>query len=291
MTNSIIPRVRAGESGRGVFVRRVLSRRRRRELRCDGAAVPLAPQVFDLLLYLLRNRDRVVTKDDLLEAVWGGRIVSEAALTTRTNAARRAIGGSGEAQRLIRTLPRRGFRFIGAVREGETPALQSALVPRSKESPGLAGCDLRPPVAISAERCQLTVISCGLSQAAASAARLDPEDLRDLLAAYHHALAEIAGRFDGYVGNRSGDGMSIYFGYPQAHEDDAERAIRCALMVCDTMLPLEPDEGLPTRIGIATGIVVVGEPIDTKNARELAWWVRRRAALPVFKNSPCPVPC
>jgi TolB-like protein len=89
----------------------------RRELWCGRAVVPLAPQVFDVLLYLLRNRDRVVTKDDLLGAVWGGRIVSESALTTRISAARTAIGDSGQAQQLIRTLPRKGFRFIGLVRE------------------------------------------------------------------------------------------------------------------------------------------------------------------------------
>jgi TolB-like protein len=91
----------------------------RRELRSGNALVTLAPQVFDLLLYLLRWRDRVVTKDDLLEAVWGGRIVSESALTTRISAARRAIGDSGGRQELIRTLPRKGFRFIGFVREAE----------------------------------------------------------------------------------------------------------------------------------------------------------------------------
>jgi adenylate cyclase len=102
----------------------------RRELRCGGALVPLAPQVFDLLLHLLRCRDRVVTKDDLLDAVWGGRIVSESALTTRINAARRAIGDSGRTQQLIRTLPRKGFRFIGLVREAEKLA-----APVSAQSP------------------------------------------------------------------------------------------------------------------------------------------------------------
>src|SRR5262249_23689509 len=75
------------------------------------------PQAFDLLDYLIRNRERVVSKDDLISAVWNGRIVSDAALTTRLNAARSAIGDSGEDQRLIKTLPRKGFRFVGAVHE------------------------------------------------------------------------------------------------------------------------------------------------------------------------------
>ena len=84
--------------------------------RCIAAdTVSIAPQVFDLLDYLIRNRERVVSKDDLINAIWNGRIVSDAALTTRLNAARGAIGDSGEQQRLIKTLPRKGFRFVGDV--------------------------------------------------------------------------------------------------------------------------------------------------------------------------------
>ncbi|OAF16025.1 winged helix-turn-helix domain-containing tetratricopeptide repeat protein [Bradyrhizobium neotropicale] len=93
----------------------------RRELHRGADLVSVAPQVFDILDYLIRNRERVVTKDDLMNAIWKGRIVSEAALTTRLNAARTAIGDRGEAQRLIKTLPRKGFRFVGAVREAQKP--------------------------------------------------------------------------------------------------------------------------------------------------------------------------
>jgi TolB-like protein len=98
----------------------------RRELRRGRDAVSVAPQVFDLLDYLIRNRERVVSKDDLIAAVWDGRIVSDAAVTTRINAARRAIGDSGEEQRLIKTLPRKGFRFVAVVRE--EPATAPATV-------------------------------------------------------------------------------------------------------------------------------------------------------------------
>jgi TolB-like protein/tetratricopeptide (TPR) repeat protein len=90
-----------------------------RELHCGANVVPVAPQVFDLLDYLIRNRERVVSKDDLINAIWNGRIVSDAALTTRLNVARSAIGDSGEQQRLIKTLPRKGFRFVGQVREAQ----------------------------------------------------------------------------------------------------------------------------------------------------------------------------
>jgi TolB-like protein len=89
----------------------------RRELRRGGELLRLEPQVFDLLAYLVQHRDRVVGKDDLLEAVWGGRSVSDSALTTRINAARRVLGDNGERQRLIRTLPRKGIRFVGEVEE------------------------------------------------------------------------------------------------------------------------------------------------------------------------------
>ena len=94
----------------------------RRELHRGGDLVPLAPRDFDLLEHLIRNRERVVSKDDLIAAVWDGRIVSESALTTRINAVRRAIGDSGEQQRLIKTLPQKGIRFVGAVREDQVLA-------------------------------------------------------------------------------------------------------------------------------------------------------------------------
>jgi TolB-like protein/DNA-binding winged helix-turn-helix (wHTH) protein len=97
----------------------------RRELHRAAVAVSITPQVFDLLDYLIRNRERVVSKDDLIGAVWNGRIVSDAALTTRLNAARHAIGDSGEAQRLLKTLPRKGLRFVGSVQESQTPAVAS----------------------------------------------------------------------------------------------------------------------------------------------------------------------
>jgi TolB-like protein len=88
----------------------------RRELRRGSEFVAVEPQVFDLLVYLVENRDRVVSKDDLIASIWGGRIVSDSTLTSRINAARKAIGDSGEGQKLIRTVPRKGLRFVGDVR-------------------------------------------------------------------------------------------------------------------------------------------------------------------------------
>jgi len=108
----------------------------RRELRRGPDVVPTTPQVLDLLEYLIRSRDRVVSKDDLVNAIWNGRIVSDAALTTRLNAVRRAIGDSGEQQRLIKTFPRKGFRFVGAVHDEDrrpvTAVVSDALAELSK---------------------------------------------------------------------------------------------------------------------------------------------------------------
>jgi DNA-binding winged helix-turn-helix (wHTH) protein/pimeloyl-ACP methyl ester carboxylesterase len=97
----------------------------RRELRSGRKLITVEPQVFDILVFLIRNRDRVVSKDDLLTAVWDGRMVSESAIAARINAVRRAVGDDGEQQRWIRTVVRRGFRFVGDVREDailETPS-------------------------------------------------------------------------------------------------------------------------------------------------------------------------
>ena len=115
----------------------------RRELRRAGQLVPIEPQVFDLLVHLVENRDRVVTKDELIQSIWKGRAVSESALTTRINAVRKAVGDNGESQRLIRTLPRRGFRFVGEVTCQPSPST----VPAAAPAPRLTLPD-KPSIAI-----------------------------------------------------------------------------------------------------------------------------------------------
>jgi DNA-binding winged helix-turn-helix (wHTH) protein len=89
----------------------------RHELACGSELIAIGPKVFDLLLYLVQNRDQVVTRDDLRQAVWRGQIVSESTLTSHVNAVRKAIGDTGKQQRPIRTVARKGLRFVGPVRE------------------------------------------------------------------------------------------------------------------------------------------------------------------------------
>jgi class 3 adenylate cyclase len=120
-----------------------------------------------------------------------------------------------------------------------------------------------------AERRHLTVLFCDLAGSTALSARLDPEDLREVIAAYHGAVVEAVRQNRGHVAKFLGDGVLAYFGWPAAHEDDAERAVRAGLAACAAVAGLETSAGpLAARVGIATGSVVVGEVIGEGEARE-----------------------
>jgi class 3 adenylate cyclase/predicted ATPase len=123
---------------------------------------------------------------------------------------------------------------------------------------------------ISAERRQLTVMFCDLVGSTALSARLDLEDMREMMSDYHHRCAEVIGRSGGFVAKYMGDGVLAYFGYPQAHENDPERAVRCGLALVDAARRLQIDDGtlLEVRVGIATGLVVVGDLIGKGPAQE-----------------------
>src|SRR6516225_2819961 len=118
------------------------------------------------------------------------------------------------------------------------------------------------PAVDRAERRQVTVMFSDLVGSTALSARMDPEDLREVIAAYQKAVAETVQRFGGFVAKYMGDGVLVYFGYPQAHEDDAERAVRAGLELIQAVSGLKlSSTPLQTRIGIATGLVVVGDLI------------------------------
>jgi class 3 adenylate cyclase/predicted ATPase len=124
------------------------------------------------------------------------------------------------------------------------------------------------PAQSDAERRQLTVMLCDLVGSTALSTRFDPEDLRELIGDYHRAVADTVGRFDGFVAKYMGDGVLIYFGYPQAHEDDAERAVRAGLAVIEAVGRLPARQDLRVRLGIATGIAVVGDLTGEGAAQE-----------------------
>jgi class 3 adenylate cyclase/predicted ATPase len=132
--------------------------------------------------------------------------------------------------------------------------------------------DKRSPVnreSSTAERRQLTVMFCDLVGSTALSTRFDPEDMREIIAAYHRAVAELVAAADGFVSRYMGDGVLVYFGFPQAHEDDAERAVRAGLGVVEAVRRLDVKSvQLQTRVGIATGLVVVGDLIGEGSAQE-----------------------
>src|SRR5271156_4728355 len=139
-------------------------------------------------------------------------------------------------------------------------------------SPAPAAAPMPAPVArpatSSAERRQLTVMFCDLVGSTALSTQLDPEDLREVIAAYHKCTAEAVARFGGYVAKYMGDGVLVYFGYPEAHEADAENAVRAGLALVDGITKFFANGRHRVRIGIATGLVVVGELVGAGEVQE-----------------------
>ena len=147
-------------------------------------------------------------------------------------------------------------KMLAAIAELEgTAAPQSAVPPETK----------RPD---EAERRQVTVMFSDLVGSTALSARMDPEDLRELISAYQRCVADTVRRFGGFVAKYMGDGVLVYFGYPQAHEDDSERAVRAALEAIAAVGALKLSVPLQTRVGIATGLVVIGDLIGSGEAQE-----------------------
>jgi class 3 adenylate cyclase len=152
---------------------------------------------------------------------------------------------------------RKMLRAITELKDSEhnapKPAVTAPIAPQSHDT---------------AERRQVTVMFSDLVGSTALAARMDPEDLREIISAYQKCVAETVRRFGGFVAKYMGDGVLIYFGYPQAHEDDAERAVQAGLELIAAVSPLKAPEPLQTRVGIATGMVVVGDLIGSGEAQE-----------------------
>src|ERR1700730_8214928 len=168
------------------------------------------------------------------------------------------------------------LKDIGVLSAGHRLRIRKAIAKRAVPSTiepnafnGDAGSD---GLADSAERRQLTVMFWDLVGSTALSARLDPEELREIIAGYHRRCTELVERNGGFVAKYIGDGVLAYFGYPQAHEHDAERAVRAGLALVEAVPKLNPSSGVPlqVRIGIATGLVIVGDLLGAGASQEQA---------------------
>lgn len=180
---------------------------------------------------------------------------------------------------ILRELTADDLKDLGVNLVGHRRRLLAAIAALREEASGVAAPTLRSAVGAegsgrgspaAAERRQLSVMFCDLVGSTALSARFDPEDLREIIGAYHRCVAAAVGRFGGFVAKYMGDGVLVYFGYPQAHEDDAERAARAGLAVIEAVAGLAAPMPLAVRLGIASGLVVVGDLIGEGSAQEQA---------------------
>jgi class 3 adenylate cyclase/DNA-binding winged helix-turn-helix (wHTH) protein len=250
----------------------------RLELHHAGVPITLRRKVFQVLVYLLAHRDRVVPKQELLDHLWPEQFVGEEALTSCIKTLRQALGERWRTPRFLRTLHGQGYRFVGAVEEREhnpTDDVPQALpkrggggAPHRAEgpspalSPALA--DLGSPTweVLDGEHKQATVLCCALAEAPTLAARLGPEVMYHLM---HDVLAlaqDTVQRYEGSLTQVSGEGFVALFGAPVAQEDHARRAVLAALELRQRLRVSDAIrgqlQGVAVRLGLHTGPVVVG---------------------------------
>ena len=181
-------------------------------------------------------------------------------------------------ERVLPSLTTEDLKELGVIALGHRRILLDAIAALRADARGKAPSvdAVTPSSALSAqpedraERRQVTVMFSDLVGSTALSTRMDPEDLREVISAYQKCVAETVGRFGGFVAKYMGDGVLIYFGYPQAHEDDAERAVRAGVELVAAVGGLKTHEPLQTRVGIATGLVVVGDLIGSGASQEQA---------------------
>ncbi len=238
----------------------------------DGRDVPLRRSEFSLLQAFLRAPGRVLGRDHLLDAV-AGRLSApyDRSVDVLVSRLRRKIEPDPRSPRLIVTVPGVGYKFTARPR--------SIAAADEPEAPPMGA---RPPRA--AERRQLTIMRCGLAGSAGLSAGLDPEDLQPVIARYQACCARVIGGFGGTVPRMLNDDVLAYFGYPDADEHDAERAVRAGLAVSRAVAGeiVARDASLHARIGIASGPVVIGDaggdlPLALGEAADLARELAARA--------------
>jgi DNA-binding winged helix-turn-helix (wHTH) protein/predicted ATPase len=219
--------------------------------------VALSHRAVALLRILIDRAGVPVSKDVLMEATWPGLAVEESNLTVQIAALRRALGEVPGGERWIETLPRRGYRFIGPIANTENTAVIKRRTPAAQHSEKQQAESLESRSSHEEpERRQLSIMSCELVWASR-----DLEDMRDAIRAYHSCVTKIVGAFQGSVGKHVGNTLLVYFGYPVAHENDAELAVRAGLELCAAVATLKINTEMPLhcRVGIATGLVIIGD--------------------------------
>jgi DNA-binding winged helix-turn-helix (wHTH) protein len=231
----------------------------RRALCRAGTPVRLEPKVFDLLAYLIQHHDHFVSREELYARLWPEQFVSESALTYCIAEARKAVGDTGRAQRIIKTVHGRGYRFIAHAEQHlpasapeeaatvPTPLPEAErLSPHQADMVPLTSTDEGEPAfarqhaeatesawpaqgTLEAERRQLTVLWCRRVATSVDSGPLDPEELHPVIHDVQRVCDQIIQRFEGWMAQHFGDGFVVYFGHPRAHEDDARRAVHTAL--------------------------------------------------------------
>jgi len=211
--------------------------------------VALGQRAIALLRALLDQPGVVVSKDALIEAVWPDQAVEESNLTVQIASLRRLLGAAPGGERWIETVPRRGYRYVGpVVVTGDNVAAHALQEPETAQ-------------ANEPERRQITIMSCELIGVLRRAHGAGLDDLQEALAAFQCCASEVVAGRDGLVATRLGNTVIAFFGYPAAHERDAEQAVRAGLELCAAVRTQSVRVGVPTqcRIGLATGMVLIAE--------------------------------
>ena len=260
----------------------------RGEIRRSGEVIQVMPQTLMVLRYLLDHRGRVVSRDELLAQCWPDSFVSEATLTSCLRRVREAIGQTRGGPTLIATRHRRGYQFTADVIECaamDTPApeIDAEAPERTVPDPSFSDAETGSSAASGriespdAERRQLTALFCDLVASTQLMSQLDLEDYRDVVRDYQALCANAIEPFEGRIAQYLGDGLLIYFGYPVAHEDDAQRAVWAGLdIVAAVDQTLNPrlrrtlGVSLAVRLGIHTGTVIIGGMGDDSRQEQLA---------------------
>jgi class 3 adenylate cyclase/tetratricopeptide (TPR) repeat protein len=270
-------------------------------LTTDRRELPLRPKSFALLRLLVENAGRLLSRDAIMEAIWPDIFVSDDNITQSIRDIRGALGA--DAQQILRTLPRRGYLFASDVIG--IPATQASPhrndTDKSDSVGGRQSASINPlerddSISISAnisstaetatesayaeldekrleprpaERRQMTVMACGVVGLAALSACLDPEDVHEVTATWHQCCANIIERHYGFTASSATDGLLAWFGYPQANENDAERAVQAGLAIVEAVSALASGAHGPLQlgVGIATGLVVVGHQATVNGTR------------------------